>query len=78
MARGETFPDRIREISGAVIEYVHTNARIMSAGEKSVAGAQAGADDAEIVEALLFSQSKQERVSIDGLAGGVDGAADIR
>ena len=78
VARRKALPDHIGEISGAVIEHVHANSRIMGAGEKGIAGPEAGTDNREILKALLLKPVEAAARIDDRLPGGIDGAADVR
>jgi len=60
-----------------MVEDAHPHARIVRGGNKRDAGTQAGAQDTH-PRITLLSQPVQARARIDdGLAGSVDGAADI-
>src|SRR5271165_2247200 len=75
--RGEAFPDGVGEVSGTVIENVDLDARIVSRSQKGVTGAEAGADNAEMVEAFLLQPIETSARIEDRLASSVDGPADI-
>src|ERR1035438_2134686 len=74
---GEPRPNYVREVHGDVIEDSRAHPRIVGGRDESDARAQAGPQDADSRVAALF-QPVQARPRIDdGLAAGVDGAADV-
>ena len=58
---GQTLPNNVRNIGRTVIEHVHTNPVIKGTREKCVAGAYAGAHDAEVFISLLLLTSRNRR-----------------
>ena len=61
-----------------MIEGVHADAGIVGAGEECVAGAEAGAKDAEVLVPLLLEPIETAADIDDRLAAGGDGAPDVR
>ena len=60
-----------------MVEGVDAEARIVGAGEKGIAGAEAGAEHAEVLVALLLEPVEAAANVDDGLAAGHEGAADV-
>src|SRR5207248_1269958 len=56
---------------------IHADAAVMRGGEERVAGAEAGADDAELFVTLLLEPVITAARVKHGLARGVDGASDV-
>src|SRR5579883_1409085 len=61
-----------------MVEDIHANTRIVRARQKRIAGAEAGADDAEVTVTLLLEPVEAGACVDDGLARSIDRAADIR
>ena len=77
VARALPGPDDVAKRGGRVIEGIHAQARIVGAGQEGVAGAEAGAQNAEVLVALLL-EPVEAATNIDhSLAAGGNGAADV-
>ena len=70
-------PYHVAECHGGVIEGADLKARIHRGGDEGVAAAEAGAEDAELLVALLLEPVDAAADVDDGLAAGRDGAADV-
>lgn len=77
MPRRKAFPHHIGDIGRAMVENVHANASVVSAGQKCITGTKAGTHDPEVREPLLLQPVKARAAIDDRLASGVDRAADV-
>lgn len=78
VAGGLAGPDDVAELGGSVVEGADAEAGVHGGGDKGVAGAEGGAEDAELGVPLLFEPVEGGADVNDGLAAGGDGAADVR
>ena len=60
-----------------MVEGVDAQAGVVGAGEEGVAGAEAGAEDAEVLVALILKPVEAAADVDNGLAAGGEGAADV-
>ena len=70
-------PGYVAEGCGGVVEGVDADARVVGAGEVGVAGAEAGAENAEVLVTLILKPVKAAADVDDGLAAGHESAADV-
>ena len=70
-------PGDVSEGSGGVVENVDADAGVVRAGQVGVAGAEAGAEDAEVSVALRLKPIDAAADIDNGLAAGGEGAADV-
>src|SRR5579883_369612 len=77
VARREAFPNYIGEIGGAVVEYVYLEPGVVNAGEEGIAGAEAGAHDADVLVVFALQPIGAAARVDDGLARRVDGARNV-
>ena len=70
MARALPCPHHVAKRRRRVVESIHANARIVRAGQKSVAGSEAGAQHAEVLVALLLKPVDAAANVDHGLAAG--------
>lgn len=77
VAGGLAGPDDVAEPGGGVIEGADAQARIHGGRDEGVAGAERGAEDAELGVALLLEPVEARADIEDGLPAGGDGAANI-
>ena len=77
VAGGLAGPDDVAELSGGVVEGADFEAGIMGGGDEGVAGAKRGAEDAELLIALLLEPIEAGADVDDGLLAGGDRPADV-
>src|SRR5690348_10785144 len=75
---GESGPDHVGKLSGAVVEDVYSQAVVVGAGQERVSGPEARADDAELFVALLLKPVETRADVYHRLARGVNGPRNIR
>ena len=68
-------PDDVAEPGGGVVEGADLEARVEGGGDEGVAASEAGAEDAELLVALLLEPVDAAADVDDGLAAGFGGAA---
>lgn len=77
VAGGLAGPDDVAEYAGGVVEAADLKAGIVGGGDKGVGGAERGAEDAELGVSLFREPIEAGADVDDGLAAGVDGAAEV-
>ena len=77
VAGGLAGPDYVAEPGRGVVEGADLDAWVEGGGDESVATAEAGAEDAELLVALLLEPVDAAADVDDGLAAGGGGAADV-